>query len=209
MSHVTTGIRKILESPTIYQSFQTLVGANRLYKRFVQEILKVQENDTILDIGCGTGELLKYFPNNISYKYIGIDLNEKYIEQARKRHKDKGTFFCGEISTTFQFDFEHKFDKIFAFALLHHLDDDIIDSMLQKVVKLLKPDGIFCTIDPTFAPNQSPIAKKIISMDRGQNVKSPENYTQTIEKVFNHVECEVLTNYINIPYNHCIIKAKL
>jgi phosphatidylethanolamine/phosphatidyl-N-methylethanolamine N-methyltransferase len=42
----------------------------------------VQENDYILDIGIGTGIILKYLPKNA--KIIGIDLNVSMLDVAKR-----------------------------------------------------------------------------------------------------------------------------
>ena len=42
---------------------------------------------SVLDLGCGTAELLAYLPDDITY--IGVDISEKAIETARERFKDR------------------------------------------------------------------------------------------------------------------------
>ena len=49
---------------------------------------------SVLDIGCGTGELFKYLNPNISY--VGIDLSPTAIEIAKKRYGEcpNARFYC-------------------------------------------------------------------------------------------------------------------
>jgi hypothetical protein len=42
-------------------------------------------------IGCGPADILDFLP---AIDYIGFDANPKYIQEARKRYKDRGTFLC-------------------------------------------------------------------------------------------------------------------
>ncbi len=203
--HVESGIRKILEKPIIYQSFQSLVGADKLYNHFIKNVLCPKHGESILDIGCGPGKILEYIPDGVNY--TGIDLNSRYIDKAKEKYNHKGEFICGKLDSGFNFENKNKYDKIFAFALVHHLDDDVLGDIYRQIPSLLVEKGSFYTVDPTYTNKQSTIAKWIISKDRGQNVKSPIGYESMLTNYFTSVETTVLENFINIPYSHCIIKA--
>ena len=45
-------------------------------------------NSSILDIGCGFGDFNKYLHANsiLEYNYLGIDILEEFILEARKQH---------------------------------------------------------------------------------------------------------------------------
>lgn len=58
--------------------------------------LRPEPGYSILDIGCGPGDILQYLP---SINYVGFDINRKCIEAARRRFGDKGTFFTNQTST--------------------------------------------------------------------------------------------------------------
>lgn len=202
-SHVTKGIRKVLELPIMYQTLMTVLGANKLYNYFIQEILKPKAGDSILDIGCGTGKLLEYMPEDI--EYTGYDLNDEYIKQAKNKYGNRAKFYCKAVDESISHEGSQKYDKVIAFALLHHLPDQVIHNLAKSVQPILKPGGVFITLDPTYVEGQSSIAKFIISKDRGQNVKFPQGYQNLMLKVFKNVEVKVLHNQINIPYNHTVL----
>jgi len=52
--------------------------------------LRLKHNDTVLDIGTNTGALLLYASLFQPQKLIGVDINEKAIEQAAVNLKDNG-----------------------------------------------------------------------------------------------------------------------
>jgi ubiquinone/menaquinone biosynthesis C-methylase UbiE len=57
------------------------------YKRF-DEIIKIgiKNNDTVLDFGCGLGDLYTYCrENNLYINYIGVDINKKFININNKK----------------------------------------------------------------------------------------------------------------------------
>jgi SAM-dependent methyltransferase len=49
--------------------------------------------DTVLDLGCGTGNLVPFFPR---CRYTGIDLMPEFIQEAHQRFPDL-VFLCGDV----------------------------------------------------------------------------------------------------------------
>jgi trans-aconitate methyltransferase len=76
--------------------------------------LNPQEDELILDLGCGTGRLA----NEISKSgatVIGIDASEKMINAAREKFSEIDFF----VKDTANFQFKEPFDAIFSNAALH------------------------------------------------------------------------------------------
>jgi SAM-dependent methyltransferase len=65
----------------------------------------VPQARSILDLGCGTGEHLRFFPE---YKVTGIDLDPKLVGIARKKRLD-GSFHVANMK---QFQLSAKFDVL-------------------------------------------------------------------------------------------------
>jgi SAM-dependent methyltransferase len=86
------GIKSILNFPAIYRLFFYITGTN--HAKFVNLFVRPQKDDTILDIGCGPADILKYLPD---VRYIGFDISQSYINAAVRRYKDRGTFFCKTV----------------------------------------------------------------------------------------------------------------
>ena len=52
---------------------------------------------SILDVGCGVGELLGFLQDKgVAAEYTGVDILEKMVEEARRRHPG-GRFLCADI----------------------------------------------------------------------------------------------------------------
>ena len=63
---------------------QTRSGVDRI--RIVKDIIKRSEGKksrTLLDVGCGTGEHLKYF--SLGFNCTGLDINRRMIETAKNK----------------------------------------------------------------------------------------------------------------------------
>ncbi|RYE84967.1 MAG: class I SAM-dependent methyltransferase, partial [Myxococcales bacterium] len=84
MSQVTTGLRSLLSHPIVYDSFQRILGDASARRRFSRDHLRPRPGDVLVDIGCGTAEILRYLPGGV--RYYGFDLSPEYIEAARERH---------------------------------------------------------------------------------------------------------------------------
>src|SRR5687768_8485487 len=97
MSHHSSGLHRILDRPRIYDRLQRFLGAERARRRVVDEFFRPVRGAKLLDVGCGTGSLLDYLPEDI--EYVGFDLNPAYIEAARERYGQRAKFFCVRVGS--------------------------------------------------------------------------------------------------------------
>ena len=83
---------------------------------------KVDENHIVLDLGCKYGNMSHYIAKKAN-KVIGIDFDEKAIQQAKETYKaDNLTFIVAEaLSYIEKQDF--KFDVLILSHILEHLDN--------------------------------------------------------------------------------------
>jgi SAM-dependent methyltransferase len=206
MSQVHHGIRSILSIPAIYNLFGELLdrkksGGNTV---LVKEYIRPKPNEKLLDIGCGTGNILGYLPENI--EYTGFDANHQYIEAAQKRYGHRATFICERINTTNLGKYS-QFDLVLVDGVLHHLDDMEALQLFKMAHVALKNGGRLITMDGVFVENQSPIAKWIISKDRGQNVRTQEGYLKLASQVFSNITTDIRHDLLRIPYTHFILEC--
>jgi cyclopropane fatty-acyl-phospholipid synthase-like methyltransferase len=198
VAQITTGVRAVLSHPGIYNAFQTLMGARRGRKIFVREFVHAQPFMNVLDIGCGTGQILKYLPN---VNYWGFDVDETYINWARSSFGSNATFFCKQITLS-DLDSLPSFDVVLATGLLHHLGDSAVADMLGIASAALKLGGRLVTVDPCLDPGQSRIARYLVLHDRGQNVRTRDGYAALISSVF--PECRIEVRHRTwLPYTRC------
>lgn len=199
---ITTGIRSLLSHPKIYSAFQYLMGAKKGWSLYVNTYVRPKSGDVILDIGCGPADVLEYLPN---VEYWGFDISEDYINKAKRKYSEKGKFFSHMLSIS---DVEQmpKFDLVIACGVLHHVDDKTTYDLLKLAYSALKPGGRFVTVDPCFASDQNPLARFIISKDRGQNVRDQLGYKSLALAVFSEVVVTV-KHKVWIPYTHCYMEC--
>jgi cyclopropane fatty-acyl-phospholipid synthase-like methyltransferase len=201
---VTNGILSIFNKPIIYNSFQNLVGSNNVRKILVSNYLNLNGNEKILDIGCGTSEILEYLPKGIEYH--GYDLSSRYIEHAKKKYGNRGNFYCAD-ATKIKLNKDSKFSRVLALGLLHHLNDDEVLLLFKFVKSILKPDGYLITYDGCYTQTQSKIARYIISKDRGKNVRTLKGYQDLAEQCFTSIHTEIREDLLRIPYTNVIMSC--
>lgn len=96
------------------------------------------EGCSILDVGCGFGDLYEYLlKNRINVRYTGVDINRNFIKTAREAYPD---------AQFIEADFEEalirgKFDWAFASGIFNLKIDDnrsFIENTLSKMFKLCR-----------------------------------------------------------------------
>ena len=202
MAQITHGLRSILDYPIIYNAFQSLMGAKPVRMRLVADFIRPQQSMNVLDIGCGSAEILEYLP---AVNYWGFDISESYINQAILKYGRKGTFACKILSEEDLLDLPN-FDLVLAIGLLHHLDNEAAAVLLNIAYNALKPGGRLITLDPCLEMGQNPIARYLILKDRGQNVRTRDGYEALLSTIFSEYRLEV-RHKSGIPYTHCYMEC--
>lgn len=206
MAEVTTGFRRILATPSVYNATQNLLGANRSREAVARDFLRAQAGDTILDMGCGTAEILAHLPSSVDY--WGFDLSPAYVASARQRFGERGRFECADVNTYASEELLGRADLVIALGVLHHLDDDRVRALMKSGWRALKEGGRFVSIDPTFTPDQSRVSRFLVSRDRGLDVREPEEYAGLCAERFPDVQVRVVHNLPRVPYTHCVLEAR-
>jgi len=176
-------LRFILNSPLTYIAYQKLVGG--IYMRDESlRVLGVEADMRVLDIGCGPAY---YLPDMPEVDYHGFDTDQRYIDHARSRFGDRGTFYC-EIFASERANSLGKFDRVMLLGLLHHLDDEQCRELLTLVARVLKPGGECVALDTVTHPAQNVFEHHLALGDRGEYVRTPEAFAALGRQSFQYVD---------------------
>jgi len=96
----------------------------------------VNENDVVLDVGCGNGAL-SYDVVKKAKKVVGIDLNEKNISFAKRRYsRENIEYICGDVLNDLP---DEKFDVVIMSNVLEHIERrvEILKNLKEKAPTLL------------------------------------------------------------------------
>jgi ubiquinone/menaquinone biosynthesis C-methylase UbiE len=178
-----------------------VVGSEAVMKLLAERFVRPRPEDRILDVGCGTARILRYLP---VARYVGIDNNSRYISAARERYQNRGEFVVGDVGAL-SLNPSEQFDIVLASGILHHIDDASAKGLLAVSARLLAKNGRMVIADPVVAPGQSPVAKFLISLDRGRNVRTPEHYLALARTSFEKVHSHVCDLHPWLPYTQFIM----
>ena len=197
-------MRFILSNPAIYRVFQRIIGRDgRMFVEIVDKYVRPRGDDRILDIGCGPADILKYLPN---VDYVGLDISQQYIDSARKRFGNSGTFLVGKVSSN-AIDEASSFDIALALGVLHHLDDGEAVQLFELAQSALKPEGRLVTVDGCYMDGQPRFVRYLLSKDRGQYVRTMEGYVALASKVFTNVKVTIRYDLYRIPFTHIVLEC--
>ncbi|HEX3896587.1 MAG TPA: class I SAM-dependent methyltransferase [Rudaea sp.] len=209
MTEIRKGLRHILARPGFYDAFQRGIGAYAWHARVLRHYAAhhLHAAGSILDIGCGTGDVVAYLPPDATYH--GFDRNAAYIEKARRRFPSNNvTFHCEQFDGELRYG-ERKFDLVLAIGLLHHLDDAEVIALMAGVRHVLAADGLLLTLDPVRTRQQSKIARFLVAHDRGKNVRTPEEYLRLARMAFPSADGVIDNNPMRVPYTGYILQCRL
>ena len=137
-------------------------GTHRLWKKRLIEIMNINSNDKIIDVGSGTGDLstiiLKENKNVLIY---AVDLNLEMLNEAKKQFNDqqkKNIKFINANAENLPFE-NNFFDKYVISFCLRNIT--YIEKALHESFRILKPGGIFYCLE--FSAPTSSVINKIYS----------------------------------------------
>ncbi len=196
-------VRSVLASSRVYELLQWMMGSSKGRPIFAHKYVAAKPGDRILDVGCGPASLLEYLPD---VTYLGFDMSADYIAYARNRYASRGRFYCERVSRE-SVQNEEPFDIVIASQILHHLSDEEALDLFELARGCLKPNGRLVTLDPVYIEKQSPIARFIISHDRGEYVRWKAAYEKLAGQVFSNVRTNIRTDLESFSYTDIIMEC--
>ncbi len=108
---------------------------------------KKQGSRSILDLGCGLGRHSLLFARN-GFKVTAVDISEYAIKKLREAEKRENVIITSKVCDMLELPYrENSFDCIFSYNAVSHTDTMGFKRILDKIKKILKPDGeIFLTL---------------------------------------------------------------
>lgn len=171
----------ILRHAKLYDLFQHVVGGYRARRHYVDHHIRPASGMRVLDIGCGTGEMLDFFPPETTY--VGLDPSPEYIRAASERFGDRGTFICSAEGET---EIPHwgAFDVVHSTGVLHHVDDDEALRLLAMSREAMHEEGRFYTLDGCVMESNNAIEAAMLRLDRGKHMRTEEAYEALARQLY-------------------------
>ena len=174
---------------------------HKIWKKKLVDIINVQTNDKIIDVGSGTGDLVDLiFKKNNNVSIYALDLNKEMLNEAKNNLLDldkKKLNFINANAESLPFE-NNYFDTYLISFCLRNITE--IDKALKEAYRVLKPNGVFYCLE-FGTPNTNLINsiylkyKKNIIPFMGKIIAKDENaYKYLSESIDNFPHKEVLVN---------------
>jgi acetyltransferase-like isoleucine patch superfamily enzyme/phospholipid N-methyltransferase len=104
----------------------------------------VDPRDTILDVGCGEGNITESVMGSCR-NIVGIDYSEEALEKLRTRCPSLNTAHMLATDIAFA---DHSFDTVLCFELLEHLTKLQAVACVSHILRVMKPGGMLIGSTP-------------------------------------------------------------
>lgn len=190
-------------NPEIYNKFKS-ERSQPFYD--LLEMVKVRKDLSVIDLGCGTGELTRQLADHLPGSYTtGIDSSNEMLREAANYTNNNLVFSQASIEEFVQG--KNKYDLIFSNAALQWVDDHT--TLLPALIRLLNSNGQLAVQVPsnhhhfthaTLAAMaaEAPYQQALKGWNREIAVLTPEDYARLFfeqgakeitvyEKIYPHV----------------------
>lgn len=140
------------ENAANWDKIRSLYVPERQVEDYLLEITNNLEIETLLDVGTGTGRMLKLFSPHTK-QGIGIDLSHEMLGVARS-HLENNAITNMQIRHGDMYDLalmDSSMDLVLFHQVLHFADDPL--AAIRETARILRPDGIVIVID--FLPHKN------------------------------------------------------
>ena len=117
-----------------FSSFSKLPFYKKINKRLL-DLAKIEDQKSIVDLGCGTGTMLSYLSKEKGSVPYGIDLSRLNIYQCRKK-MNNGHFFRQDIVKYLE-NTETKFDLVILYGVIGCFTVDQQRKIIEKISGIL------------------------------------------------------------------------
>ncbi|MBC8259651.1 MAG: bifunctional demethylmenaquinone methyltransferase/2-methoxy-6-polyprenyl-1,4-benzoquinol methylase UbiE [SAR324 cluster bacterium] len=144
-SYVEKKFDEIAQKYDLFNDLITL-GMHRYWKRFVVRQTGLRQDNSCLDLCCGTGdiarEIIRQYP---SCKVTGLDFSQEMLNVAEsKNSSNSGIEYLQGDAMDIPFS-EASFDAVTIGYGLRNVPN--LDGCLQEILRVLKPGGVLVSLD--------------------------------------------------------------
>ena len=122
------------------------LGMHRLWKKRFVETVNLKENEIVLDVGSGSGDIAsEILKENLLTNLYLLDLNEEMLLEGRKRLKKEKNikYFIGNAE---KLNFENNFfDRYTISFCLRNVTEYLLS--IKEAYRVLKPGGKYCCLE--------------------------------------------------------------
>ncbi|WP_297456900.1 class I SAM-dependent methyltransferase [Persephonella sp.] len=175
----------------------SLEDAQKLKRKIIYDKLQLNENDTLLDIGCGWGSIILESAERYGLKAVGITLSENQYKHVKEEIKNRNLEDRVEVYLmhyTQLPDLNKKFTKVVSVGMFEHVGREHYRDFFDKVYQVLDKGGLFLlhTIGKMHTDTQSRWIRKYIF---------PGGYLPSISEIMDSL-CSFQFKYFLVDFDN-------
>ena len=118
---------------------------SKRFYRLIYENVILRNGDRIIDIGCGTGTILKTLSGMENIDAHGIDVEPEMLKVAKAKCSNMDIRECSCEDTPYE---DNSFDVMTACMAYHHFPDK--DGFAKEASRIIRQNGTLYIADPNF-----------------------------------------------------------
>jgi SAM-dependent methyltransferase len=147
----------------LYDPLTRLLGVARIHRRLLDQA-GVRPGQRVLEIGCGTGNLLLAAKQaQPTATVVGLDPDLTALARAHRKARRRGLAVQLDRGYADRLPYaDDSVDAVLSSFILHHLPPDQREPAMREVLRVLRPGGALHLVDigGAAAPADGPIARR-------------------------------------------------
>jgi ubiquinone/menaquinone biosynthesis C-methylase UbiE len=149
---VSTRGRTLDHAAAVYDICEPIVmmGRQSAYNRQLVDLLALQKQHRVLDLGCGTGALTRAVGDRLEAAAggmaLGIDAAAAMIRVARKKRESATCRFEVVAAESLPYA-AASFDAVVSSLFFHHVNCGLKERALREACRVLRPGGLLIVAD--------------------------------------------------------------
>jgi len=124
----------------------------------IRMLTEIGAGSRVLSLGCGIGDTELLLAPHVA-EVVGVDLSPAAVRQARADAKRLGIANASFEQGT---EASGRYDAVIAIFFLHHLPDEALEELPERVKALLLPGGVFYSLDPSNRRLSGAVGRRLI-----------------------------------------------
>jgi len=169
----------------IAAEYEEYAVVQKLAGEILLKLLRIGDNDDVLDLGCGTGRLTRKIRSLTKGKVVGIDPSKEMIRKAVEKSKKLDIVY--EIKSAEDMDYKEKFDVVFCNASFLWFKNP--EKAVKNCYKALRKNGkigIQTAAKKVYCPNFAEVIEIVKEDKRTRGIfahfKEPWFFLETAEE---------------------------
>lgn len=165
---------QFFEVPFFYRCVRSflLFGKKKMYTK-IKNAVALRDGESILDIGCGPGELSVLFSGD----YTGLEYSKRYVDYAQRKYPNKKFVQGDALKLPFS---EKSFDKVLLASFIHHFSDAEVELVLRNIQNIVRTSIVL--LEPV--QRKSVFYSVFLRMDRGNFIRRFDQQKELVQKYF-------------------------